>query len=287
MNEEKFPQKLKFWQLPKVSAFILSDIKLTCIERPGSDYKMQVYRKVKATWNDAPLKYKSLKDLNSKKDEIDKTFLDVISFRTLPNSMESIQFSFLIENLPLVEITHLLRHRTLSGIHAQCTGDRDLREDSFYLPNSFTLNQDFYNRYRQLVKDAVQLYSDMVDSAEVSLMDARYVLPRSSGYFYYFTINLKDLIMFVNQRKCTMIQPEVDNYIAHQMYIEAISTIPELSQVLSMQCDKNCHYIKADDDLNTRLYKPDENHQEILNSLNKPVPNSVYKKTRKDMGSIL
>jgi len=292
MKEKNFPQKLKFGVNYSVLFNGLYSIELETVEAPRVDYKRLVYRKVKATWEDQPM-YKKDLDLVSD-EELLQTFMDVITFKTLPNSMESIQFTFLIRGLPLVEVTHLLRHRTLSGIHAQCTGDRDLREDTYYIPNSIqrltedTNDNNFAERYKKLVEQCVELYSDMVDSGDVSLMDARYILPRSAQYFYYFTVNLKDLIMIINQRKCTMIQPEVDNYFAYLLYTEAVKYIPELKEIITLKCTSNCHYVNSRDDLNTRLYYPDKNHEELLRNkgLNE-MPNSVYKRTRKDMGSLI
>lgn len=282
-----FVQTLKFNKEPKTDIKGLFDIKLSVIDKPNPDYKLLVYQKVKATWLDEPVKITTLRQLNDLKEEINSVFMDVISFKTLPNSMEAINFTFLIENIPLIEITHLLRHRTLSGIHAQCTGDRDLRDDPMYIPNSISKNEKFSSRYIALIKDAVKLYSDMVDSKEISLMDARYVLPRASMYFYYFTMNLKDIILFINQRKCTMIQPEVDNYIAIQMYDIVCSVIPEMRSVLKISCDTSCHYIKSNDNLNTRLYNADSTHKELFEKLNKSEPVSVYNKTRLEMGGAI
>jgi thymidylate synthase ThyX len=283
--QNKFSQKIRFGEKEEVGFVNLKDLRLRLVSGPPDNFRESAYRKIRATWGDLPV---IVSDDALPKDEVANTFMELLSGKVLPNALESIQFSFLIENLPYVEVTHLLRHRTIFGLHAQCTGDRDLRTDSYYIPNSFSANDkvsELYHRYIKLVRESVKLYADMVDSKEISIMDARYVLPRSAVYFYFFSFNLKDLIMFIRQRRCTMIQPEVDNQFAHLVYNEVVKIVPEIAKVLSVECDGSCYYVNSQDEHNTRLYEPDPVHLEILKKKGRPVPDSVYHKTRKEMGS--
>ena len=273
----KFPQKLKFREESNFSLINEEDMaKVTLIHSCDPKYLETTYVKVMSTWIDKPI------DLNSNlpdREELRKVFVDVLSYRTLPNSLESLTFTFLVENLSVVEVTHLLRHRSFSGIHAQCSADRDLRDENFYYPESIK-NSPFYKKYVELMRQANELYTEMVDSGDVSIIDARYVLPRAGTYFYYFTANLKDLIGFIKQRRCTQIQPDVDNILAQRIYDIICDKVPEVEEVLQDKCDESCYYVNAPDEFNTRLHQPDLHHLHLLQNKHRPIPESIYNKTK-------
>src|SRR5690606_22859517 len=121
--------------------------------------------------------------------------------------------------ISLQEVTHILRHR-MATFSADCSGDKWWTHKDALVPNSIENSDEFYARYRKLVEDAKQLYCDMIDSKEISIMDARYILPRCLSTFYFMRIGLKDLIGFIKQRIDKQIQPETDNLIAYYMYIK-------------------------------------------------------------------
>jgi len=181
----------------------------------------------------------------------------------------------------MIEVTHLLRHRMFSSIHAQCTGDRFLQKDSCFIPSSI-VGTKFEKEYKEITEKAKELYEKMISSKEISLLDARYVLSRNHRHFYYFTANLKDLIAFMNQRKCTQIQPELDNILAHKIYDEISKIIPEIKETLSMKCGSNCFYIKSQGIDNSRVYMPDKEHSKFMKEQN---ISTLYNKTRKQMGN--
>jgi thymidylate synthase ThyX len=270
----QLPMDLRFDEIPETKFITEQDaIKVVMVAHPNSDYKTLCYKQIMSTWEDKP-NYALFTD------EIDKTFMELLTGKTLPNALEGLIFTFRIEGLTHVEISHMLRHRTFSSVHALCSGDRDLRNDDVMIPTSIE-NSAFRERYRELSKQCKQLYAEMVDSEDVSLMDARYILNRNHVYYYYFTMNLKDAMAFINQRKCTQIQPYADNLIAKGVYDNIVSVIPEIAQVLSLKCDSKCHYVKtANTGKATNLYLPDKAHDCFdWNS-----ENFIYKKRRFEMG---
>ena len=273
----KFPMKVRFGEEPTTKFHdSKNNIKVTLKSHPNKDYKYLVYEMVKSTWIDKPFDWD--KEIVLPVD-LDETFMDVLTFKTLPNSMECLTFVFLIEGLTHIDISHLLRHRNFFSIHAQCSGDRFLTHDSAFIPSSISRSA-FKDRYLQLTMGAKKLYQEMVDSQEISLMDARYILTRNHRYFYYVGMNLKDAIAFINQRKCTMIQPEIDNILAHEIYNKIGSIIPEIFEAVSLECGPRCHWIISNDDRNTRLYDPDNNHAKHLGKGR----NSLYGKKRTELG---
>ena len=236
------PMDLKFGKDP-VTNFQnnLDALKVELVDAPNSEQARNVaWHYVKATWADTPGEI----DPNEASVKLkSKNLLDVLQFRALPTPMECLGFTFRLSGLSFQEVTHIIRHRA-GSFAAQCTGDRDLRDDDAVIPESVENSPEFLERYKKLVLESKQLYADMTDSKVVSMMDARMILPKAMTSFYYMRLNLKDLIGFVKQRQDRQIQPAADNILAAQMAIAACKAIPELTQVFNF--DKpDFHYINT------------------------------------------
>jgi thymidylate synthase ThyX len=256
------PMELKFDQKP-TTKFLnnLKALKVELVDAPTTQQARDVaWHYVKATWADTPSEINPNEARDASKS---KNLLDVLQFRALPTPMECLGFTFRLSGLSFQEVTHIIRHRA-GSFAAQCTGDRDLRDDDVVVPESVENSPDFLERYKKIVEETKSLYSDMTDSKVVSMMDARMILPKCMTSFYYMRLNLKDLIGFVRQRQDRQIQPAADNILAAEMAIAACKAIPELTQVFNF--DKpDFHYIntfrfKADDKWITRgtnLYWPE------------------------------
>jgi thymidylate synthase ThyX len=236
------PMELKFGKEPTTNFYNnLDALKVELVDAPSSKQARDVaWHYVKATWADQP------SDINPNEAEDSlksKNLLDVLQFRALPTPMECLGFTFRLSGLSFQEVTHIIRHRA-GSFAAQCTGDRDLRDDDAVIPESVENSPEFLARYKKLVEDSKQLYVDMTDSKVVSMMDSRMILPKAMTSFYYMRLNLKDLIGFVKQRQDRQIQPAADNILAARMAIEACKVIPELTQVFNFEVP-DIHYIKT------------------------------------------
>ena len=168
--------------------------------------------------------------------------------------------------IDLQTVTHLIRHRAGSWA-AQCTGDRFLNHEPCLVPSSVENSPELYRRWRRHVEDAKQLYADMVDTRQISMMDARTILPKCLSTFYYGRFNLKDIIGFVKQRSDKQIQPTVDNLIAAKMALEIIKVLPEASAVIGTKTltSPAWHYIKnVRAGTGTNLYWPDADSDQYI-----------------------
>jgi thymidylate synthase ThyX len=236
------PMDLKF-DKPSSTKFLnnLKALRVELVDSPTTDQARNVaWHYVKATWADDPNEVDPESAPTAVKS---KNLLDVLQFRALPTPMECLGFTFRLSGLSFQEVTHIIRHRA-GSFAAQCTGDRDLRDDAAVVPESIENSPEFLERYTRLVIESKQLYADMTDSKVVSMMDARMILPKCMTSFYYMRLNLKDLIGFVRQRQDAQIQPAADNILAARMAIEACKAIPELTQVFNF--DKpDFHYINT------------------------------------------
>jgi len=238
----ELPMELKFGREPTTQyQNNLKALTVELIDAPTSEQARDVaWHYVKATWADNPQDVSSTGvDPKIKS----KNLLDVMQFRALPTPMECLGFTFRLSGLSFQEVTHIIRHRA-GSFAAQCTGDRDLRDDPAVVPESVENSPDFLERWCKLVEESKQLYAEMTDSKVISMMDARMILPKCMTSFYYMRLNLKDLIGFVRQRQDVQIQPAADNILAARMAIEACKAIPELTQVFNFNAP-DVHYIKT------------------------------------------
>ena len=238
----ELPMVLKFGQEPKTSFLNnLDALKVELVDHPTRQQAWNVaWHYVKATWADRP-------DIDPtagvSQQELSKNLEDVFGGRTLPAPMECLGFTFRLSGLSFQEVTHIIRHRA-GTFAAQCTGDRDLRDDDVVVPEPVQNSPDFLRRWEKIVNDSKELYAEMVDSKVVSMMDARLILPKCMTSFYYMRLSLKDLIGFIYQRMDTQIQPAADNLLASRMAVEVAKVIPEFTSVIDFN-KPDMHYIKT------------------------------------------
>jgi thymidylate synthase ThyX len=238
----ELPMVLKFGQEPKTTFLNnLDALKVELVDHPTRQQAWNVaWHYVKATWADRP-------DIDPtegvSQQELSKNLEDVFGGRTLPAPMECLGFTFRLSGLSFQEVTHIIRHRA-GTFAAQCTGDRDLRDDDVVVPEPVQNSPDFLRRWEKIVNDSKELYSEMVDSKVVSMMDARMILPKCMTSFYYMRLSLKDLIGFIYQRMDTQIQPAADNLLASRMAVEVAKVIPEFTSVIDFN-KPDMHYIKT------------------------------------------
>jgi thymidylate synthase (FAD) len=107
------PMKLKWGEKHKTEITqSLNALKVSLVKEATStrsDALGICWRYAKATWAESGSETDP--SIASENDLVD-CFLDVVQGRALPNPMECIQFTFLIEGLSTQEVTHLIRHRT-------------------------------------------------------------------------------------------------------------------------------------------------------------------------------
>ena len=274
LEQVQLPMELKFDQVP-VTNYInnLESLNIELIDGATREQAQKIaWHMTKATWADTP---SETAFENATPEEASINLQDVLNFRALPTPMECLGFTFKISGIDTQTVTHLIRHRA-GSFAAQCTGDRDLRNDNILVPESVE-NSDFHQRFIEVSAAAKQLYSDMVDSRVVSLMDARVILPKALETFYVARFNLKDLIGFIRQRQDVQIQPEVDNIIATRIAKIVCEAIPEVSTCLDFN-KPDMHYVRT-----FRVQLPDGSYTSRGTNLYHPEPkNDLFEFNEKD-----
>ena len=259
----ELPMVLRFGEKPKTEfKNNLDSIKVTLMQAPTmDDLRKYLPGFANATWSEAPDDYDNLSI--EKKDELIR---DVFLGKTLPTALETINLNFRIEGISLQEVTHIIRYRNAS-FSADCSGDKWWTNKAALVPNSIQNSNgdnsnpfdddDFYSRYKEIVEMSKQLYCDMIDSKKISIMDARYILPRCLETYYYMRISLKDALHFIKQRIDKQIQPETDNIIAYQMYCEILRQFPVANGIVDIHTPSYFYINTARTGKATNLYFPD------------------------------
>ena len=254
----KSPVPDRYSQLPRTNyRRHLQNIKVQLLQSPSKEELLSyIPRWGTATWNDKP---HNLFDVEQR----ESILQDLFDGKILPSAMETIGLVFLISNIDLVDVTHLLRHRTMS-FSAICSADRDMRHDDCLLKPSIEVNEEFRDRFLELVGQTKRLYADMVDSGDVSFLDARTILPRCLEHHYYVRVNLKDAIGYVLQRIDRQIQPESDNIVALRMWIEIVKQYPMIKHLIDFN-KPDAFYVKvAPTGRSSNIYMPETPRNDVF-----------------------
>lgn len=276
LQPTELPMVIRFGEKPKTEfKNNLSSINVELMSAPTMDeLRSYLPQFITATWQEQGDKYYDNNITIKEKDEIIR---DALFGKALPTALETINLVFRISGISLQEVTHIIRYRQ-AAFSADCSGDKWWTHKDALVPNSimhsngpsddekdiygYVTNgqlhpEDYYARYKKIVEEAKQLYCDMIDSKQISIMDARYILPRCLDTFYYMRINLKDAIYFIKQRIDKQIQPETDNIIAYQMYIAILEQYPIANGLIDIHQPSHFYIKMARTGKATNLYFPD------------------------------
>jgi thymidylate synthase (FAD) len=261
LTPTKLPMEIRFGEEPTTTfKNNLQSIDVELVSAPTMDeLRSYLPQFITATWQEVGDKYYDNNISTKEKDEIIR---DAMFGRALPTALETINLVFRISGISLQEVTHIIRYRQ-AAFSADCSGDKWWTHKDALVPNSIENSSKFYERYKKIVEDAKQLYCDMIDTEQISIMDARYILPRCLDTFYYMRMNLKDAIYFIKQRIDKQIQPETDNIIAYQMYCAILEQYPVANGLIDIHQPSYFYMKMARTGKATNLYFPDADSDEF------------------------
>ena len=205
-----------------------------------------------ATWNKLPHD-----STNAGDNDAAKYIIAAIKGEALPTMLETIRLDFLFDGIDLTTVTHILRYRNMS-FSADCSADKMWHEKDCLVPSAIQNSDEIYEKYKKAVELCKEVYCDIINSKQISIMDARGILPRNLDTYYFVSMSLKDAIWFINQRTDKQIQPEVDNIMAYQMYLQLVNAYPFLKGILNMKQPAMRYVKQANTTGATNLYWPDE-----------------------------
>lgn len=261
LKQTKLPMAIRFGEEPTTTfKNNLQSIDVELMSAPTMDeLRSYLPQFITATWQEHGDEHYDNNISTKEKDEIIK---DAFFGRALPTALETINLVFRISGISLQEVTHIIRYRQ-AAFSADCSGDKWWTHKDALVPNAVEHSKEFYERYQKIVEDAKKLYCDMIDSKAISIMDARYILPRCLDTFYYMRINLKDAIYFIKQRIDKQIQPETDNIIAYQMYCAILEQYPIANGLIDIHAPSQFYIKTARTGKATNLYYPDADSDEF------------------------
>lgn len=265
----KLPMKIRFGEKPTTKfKNNLDAIDVELIQAPSmNDLRNFLVPFLEATWAERPMDACSM-TLHEK----DNIIRQCLEGKALPTALETVMLVWKIDGISIQEVTHILRHR-MASFSADCSGDKWWTHKDALVPSSIEqsnglgsgclepghiAHDDFYGRYKAIVNAAKQLYCDMIDSKKISIMDARYILPRCLSTFYFMKMSLGDTLAFIRQRMDKQIQPETDNVIAYQMWVQLLRQYPVLNGIIDIHAPSAFYIKMARTGKATNLYFPDE-----------------------------
>ena len=227
---QKMHTELKFGKKPGPLEFVnqLDAIDVKIVHAPTiPEFRKTISVFLMNTWNDKI-------QWNFSDPDIDQTIDELFRYELLPTAMETINLTWSVNGMDMIDTTHLIRHRLFS-FAAQVHGDRDMRDDRVMVKPSIMANPEFFERYRKITQDARQLYIDMLDSGAVHGLDTRTIMPRNFEHFYMVRCTIKDLIGYCVMRGDEQIQTTVDNVIAMKLWLEVLKIYPFLKGLVDFR----------------------------------------------------
>jgi len=266
-----FPMPIRFGEKPTTEfKNNVEAINVTIEKAPTmQDLRDYLVNFATATWEDNPIHNNDLSEY-----EKDKIIYMIFKGKMLPSALETIKINFLFEGISGQDVTHILRYRTAT-FSAECSADKWWTNKAAVVPTSIEnspgnylgnyeewfegiAKDDFGGRYEWLIRESKKLYCEMLDSKEISLLDARFILPRAMETYYWMSMDLGSAINFVRHRIDKQIQPETDNVMAYKMWSALLDYYPLLVDLIDIHAPAAFYVNTARTGRCTNLFKPDK-----------------------------
>lgn len=188
--------------------------------------------------------------------DIDVMIKELFKGELLPTALETIGLTWYVNNIDMIDTTHIIRHRDFS-ISSSVHGDRDMRDDWIVLNPGILANEDFKHRFIKLCIEARKLYVDMMDSGRVHGLDARTIMPRAFPWFLNIRCNIQSAMRYINMRRDEQIQTVVDNVIALKLWLEIVKRYPFLRGLIDFS-KPDAFYVGQCKAGKRNIFKPNE-----------------------------
>lgn len=215
--------------------------------------------------------------------EAEEILIKMFKGEHLPGALETFKFTFKVEGMSYVGVSHFLRHRTIT-FSAVCTGDRPLAQEDVVYPEAIVNSLAIYEQIKKANDELKECYKELVDSKMVSTMDARYILPKSTSQTYFMSMDWLTLLKVVKQRIDREIQPKEDNIISMLMWDEILKIYPKLKKLNLVDIDQENKFyqMNARKERSTNLYLPEPQDDKF----EWREDDFVYNKTREELCGI-
>lgn len=149
--------------------------------------------------------------------------------------LEHVNFHFVIERISRALLAQLTRHR-MGSFTAASQHYNDYRAWPFSMPQ---VPEDARNMVVNLFQEIENVYTSLVDEHDVPVHEARMILPQAAQCALYWTINLRSIINFLQQRLCHRNVPEMQIF-ARKVLQEVQREMPLMTlDVIGPPCKSN------------------------------------------------
>lgn len=148
-----------------------------------------------------------------------------------PRELEQISYSFLISNITLSGITHIVRHRMQSIIVPSI---QDVEHSKFIIPDTIKKDSRLFDIYKNILETSNGLLIQMSKNEELRQYSYYYALS-GNVMDIVTTINARELMHFIKLRACNRAQWEIRN-ISIEMLKYLRRSFPELFNYFGPSC---------------------------------------------------
>lgn len=148
-----------------------------------------------------------------------------------PRELEQLSYSFLISNITLSGITHIVRHRMQSIIIPSIKG---IEHSKFIIPETIKNNEKAFEIYKNILEASNEMMKQMKDNENLKRYSYYYALS-GNVMDIMTTINARELMHFIKLRTCNRAQWEIRD-IAVDMLKQLRKSCPELFNSFGPSC---------------------------------------------------
>ncbi len=148
-----------------------------------------------------------------------------------PRELEQLSYTFMISNITLSGITHMVRHRMQSVMVPSIQG---IEHSKFIIPDTIKNNAETAKLYKNVLETANELLKEMSQNQALKKYSYYYALS-GNVLDIMTTINARELNHFIKLRACNRAQWEIRN-IAVDILKYVRTSFPELFQGYGPSC---------------------------------------------------
>lgn len=148
-----------------------------------------------------------------------------------PRELEQLTYTFVIHDISLAAITHIVRHRMQSIIIPKIN---HICPDKMIVPTSIERNPILLDYYRKVVIEAGIIRNSMMQD-DILRQFAYYYILSGNLTDIMTTVNTRELTHFIRLRSCNRAQWEIRN-ISISMLIKLRESFPELFDLVGPSC---------------------------------------------------
>ncbi len=188
-------------------------------------------------------------------------FNKVLMKDRMPTFLEYVSLTFKLENVSRALTHQLVRHRigfSYSQQSLRCVNLMNFADDKAY-HNPFQKGTIEHNNYDRDMKDIQKIYCSAIND-EVSMQNARGLLPMNIYTTITFSCTLRALISMVNKRLCFKTQEEFQK-VAMLIIAEIQGKMPEVVSWFGQPCKFGKCMMEAENEqqLNEKKFKGKQN----------------------------